>query len=257
MSPEPQLADQALPVPILEELLLSPDFVSLATNAQQIEFVKSRLRTNSTTIIEISSLTIGQRDNPSWHQLRKGRLTASNFGCVLDAKRVTPSLIKRLLGEYDLSRVKAVAWGVTNEAEAIKEFTKQTKLQVVQTGLWLDESGILGASPDGLVDSNYVLEVKCPYTQRNESIEESLKQKGFCLEVTDNGITLKNTHAYWHQVQGQLYLAKREICFFVVWTIKWTKICQIHRDPSWEVNLGRLREFYFTSIFPKIVDGEL
>ena len=189
MSPEPQIADQQLPVPILENLLLSPEFISLATRAQQIEFIKSKFETSSTNIILISSLTIGQRDNPSWHQLIKGRLTASNFGCILNAKRVTPSLLKRLLGDYDLPRVEAVAWGVTNEAEAIKEFTKQTKLQVVQTGLWLDESGILGASPDGLVGDCYVLEAKCPYTQRNEGLEVSLKHKDFCLERTDNGIT--------------------------------------------------------------------
>ena len=55
--------------------------------------------------------------------VRKGRLTASNFGCVLNAKRVTPSLLKRLLGDYNLSRVKAVQWGVTNEPEALKAFS--------------------------------------------------------------------------------------------------------------------------------------
>ena len=36
----------------------------------------------------------------NWHVLRKGRLTASNLGYIFKAKRVTPSLIKRVLGEY-------------------------------------------------------------------------------------------------------------------------------------------------------------
>ena len=40
-----------------------------------------------------------------------GRLTAINFGSFINANRVTPSLIKRLSGEYDISHVKAVAWG--------------------------------------------------------------------------------------------------------------------------------------------------
>jgi len=39
-----------------------------------------------------------------------GRLTA-NFSSSFNAYRVTQSLIKRLLGEYDISHVKAVAWG--------------------------------------------------------------------------------------------------------------------------------------------------
>ena len=38
-------------------------------------------------------------------------MTANNSGTVINAKRVTLSLIKRLLGEYDISRVKAVARG--------------------------------------------------------------------------------------------------------------------------------------------------
>ena len=114
-------------------------------------------------------------------------MTASNFGSVINAKRVTPSLIKRLLGEYDISRVKAVAWGVTNEAEAIKTFTAKTHLEVVETGLWLDESGVLGASPDGLVGEDHVLEAKCSYTFRDASIEEALKSDTFCLEKKEDG----------------------------------------------------------------------
>ena len=39
-----------------------------------------------------------------------GQLTAINFGSFINANRVTPSLIKRLLVEYDISLVKAVAW---------------------------------------------------------------------------------------------------------------------------------------------------
>jgi len=57
---------------------------------------------------------------------RRGCHTASNFGSVLKAKGVTSSLLKRLLGEYDLLRVKAVKWGVKNEEEAIKAFTLKT-----------------------------------------------------------------------------------------------------------------------------------
>ena len=76
---------------------------------------------------------------------------------------MTPSLLKRLLGEYDLSRVKAVQWGVNNEAEAVKAFTNLTGKTIQETGLWLDGSGILGASPDGIVDEDSVLEAKCPF----------------------------------------------------------------------------------------------
>ena len=73
-------------------------------------------------IKEASALTTGQRDNPAWNLARKGRLTASNFGAVLKGKRVTQALTTRLLGDYDLSRVHAIAWGIDNEEMAIKNF---------------------------------------------------------------------------------------------------------------------------------------
>ena len=91
------------------EVIFSEEFLTLSTPAEQLEFIRRKLKVEQEIENQISSLTVGQRNNPSWHLVRKGRLTASNFGSVINAKRVTPSLIKRLLGEYDISRVKAVA----------------------------------------------------------------------------------------------------------------------------------------------------
>lgn len=48
----------------------------------------------------IQVATIGQRNNPNWHLFRHGRLTASNFGAVLRSKRVTASLLARVLCLY-------------------------------------------------------------------------------------------------------------------------------------------------------------
>ncbi|XP_078377984.1 uncharacterized protein LOC144661153 [Oculina patagonica] len=258
LSPEPIKPQRDLPVPTIEELIFSEEFLTLSTADEQLEFIRQKLKVEEEIVQQISKLTIGQRNNPSWHLVRKGRLTASNFGSVIKAKRVTPSLIKRLLGEYDISRVKAVAWGITNEAEAIKAFTSATGLKVNETGVWLDGTGVLGASPDGLVGEDHVFEAKCSYTFRNESIEEALKSSTFCLERKEDGsYSLKRDHVYWHQAQGQMYLAKRNNCYFVVWTNYWFVIIEIKKDPSWEENLTRLREFYFKHIFPKIIEGEL
>ncbi|CAH3142166.1 unnamed protein product, partial [Pocillopora meandrina] len=171
-------------------------------------------------ILLVSQITVGQRDNPTWHLARRGRLTASNFGSVLHAKRVTPSLLKRLLGEYDISRVKAVQWGVNNEAEAIKAFTNLTAKTVQETGLWLDGSGILGASPDGIY-------------------------------------ALKEEHVYWHQVQGEIHFAQRKLCYFVVWTSKDVVVLKIAKDEGWSGNISKLTQFYFEHLFPKVVEGQL
>ena len=105
--------------------------------------------------------------------------TDSNIGSVLNAKHVTLFLIKRLPGEYDLSRVKAVQYWVCNESEVINAFRLKTGLDVVETGVWLHHSGVLSASPDGLVGEDSVQEAKCPYTHRDLTIEEAIKTSNF------------------------------------------------------------------------------
>ena len=60
-----------------------------------------------------------------------------------------------------------------NECEGVRAFTTVTQMQVHESGLWLSQSGLLGASPDGLVGSSAVLEVKCPHGAREMTISEA------------------------------------------------------------------------------------
>ena len=259
MSPEPP-PTKPLPIQTISDIIFSEEFLKTKESAEQLSFLLRKTKVDQSLIQKVSNVTVGQRDNPLWQLVRNGRLTASNFGSVLNAKRATPSLIKRLLGEYDVSKVKAVVWGVNNENEAVKSFTLQTGLPVEPTGIWLDESGILGASPDGFVGNNYVLEIKCPYTAHSCTIQEAVESiPTFFLEKDSSGtgFALKKSHVYWHQVQGQMHIAKRFFCFFVVWTTKETAVMTIKRDPSWADNIELLKDFYFLHIFPKIIEGEL
>lgn len=257
MTPEPP-EPQPLPIPTINEIITSQEFLSVQGKENQIAYIQDKVKISNDAVETIATITRGQRTNPLWHHVRKGRLTASNFGSVLNAGRITPSLLKRLLGEYDLSRVKAVQWGVQNEAEAINHFRKCTGLPVAETGIWLDPNGVLGASPDGLIGQNHVLEVKCPYTQRNLTIAEAVLNDSFCLKRNHDGTyQLKQDQVYWHQVQGQLFLTRRHFCFFVVWTTKESTVLLIKRDETWAENIDILSEFYFAKLFQKIVEGEL
>ena len=118
-----------------------------------------------------------------------------------------------------------------NEEEAIRAFTHKTGKTVKETGIWFNSSGILGASPDGIVDDDTVLEAKCPYIERNITIEEALKSRTFCLKKIESGwgYVLKKDHVYWYQVQGEMYFSRRKFCYFVVWT---TKRCSYFTDSK-------------------------
>ncbi|PFX33887.1 hypothetical protein AWC38_SpisGene1217 [Stylophora pistillata] len=210
ISPERPVANQ-LPFPTIEEIIFSDEFLQATGRQQQQDCLVRLSRLQETDILRVSELTAGLRDNPAWLLARRGRLTASNFGSVLKAKRLTPSLVKHLLGEYYLSRVKAVQWGVNNEEEAVKAFTLKTGLAVKETGIWFYSSGILCASPDGITDEETVLEVKCPYTERNLTIVEAVVSATFFPEKcrSRQGYALKKDYVRWHQVQGEMYFSKK------------------------------------------------
>ena len=104
--------------------------------------------------------------------------------------------MKRVMGEYDLSGVQAISWGIANEAEAVKAFETATAMNVKETGLWLHLSGILGVSPDGLVGEDALLEAKCPFKEGNLTFEEASQSASFCLEKRCRGFlqTQKESH---------------------------------------------------------------
>ena len=256
LSPEPRVAKK-LPMSSIEEIIFSDKFLQAKGSQEQLDCLIPRSKLDEHNIARISELTVGQIENAVWRLARRGKLTASNFGSVLKANRVTPSLVKRLLGECDLSRVIAVQWVFNNAKEAIGAFTFKTWKIVKDTGIWFDSSGILGASPDGKVDDETVLEAKCPYTERNLTIEEPLNSTSFCLEKIESGqgYTLRKDHVYWDQVQGQMYLSCRKLCFSVVWTTRDVAVMKIERDDSWSANIPHLS--FIVVIFSPILWKEI
>ncbi|KAI4455534.1 exonuclease phage-type/recb c-terminal domain-containing protein [Holotrichia oblita] len=130
--------------------------------------------------------TVGQSKNPLWLKIRRFRLTASLFGTVLAAcrrNRYPPSLFKKLTGTYNLDGVNAIQWGREHEAKAVEEFTAVTGLSVTPAGIWLDQCGYLGATPDGFVGDEDLLEVKCPFKYRNSNIVEVLPDEKHYISV--------------------------------------------------------------------------
>ena len=85
----------------MDDILKSTSFVQSSMN---LDCFLNDMKITESQQIAAHEATKGQRNKPNWQILRRGCLTASTFGHVLKAKRVTPSLLKRVLGEYDLSQ---------------------------------------------------------------------------------------------------------------------------------------------------------
>ena len=79
----------------------------------------------------------------------------------------------------------------------------------------------LGATPDGKVSCTCcgkgIVEIKCPYCHKESTIDNATQDKNFCLKKDSSGkIYLDHSHAYYFQVQTQLFLTDLEYCDFCV-----------------------------------------
>jgi len=162
-----------------------------------------------------------------------------------------------ILGEYNLDGVKSIQWGRTHEKNGIQFLKTSLNLNVCVSGIWLTNSGLLGASPDGLVGEDSIVEVKCPYTLRNELLSKKLVNSDkYIVYYDENGkIFVNEKHNYYHQIQGNLHILKRKMCYLCIWTLKEIAVVLIKYDENWGQNLITLENFYFKQYFPKLLEN--
>jgi hypothetical protein len=157
-------------------------------------------------------------------------------------------------GSTDLSGIHAVQWGIEHERTALQCYADATGNIVEASGIWFDPSGCLGATPDGLVGSDIIVEFKCPYRARDTSFDAIMdKDNKFFISKTPNGLLeLNSDHDYYHQIQGQMHITKRTECHFVVWSPKEALIFFCQRDDQWAVNMTKLHSFYDAILLPRL-----
>ena len=100
-----------------------------------------------------------------------------------------------------------------------------------------------------------ILEIKCPYSVRNSTVEEACNSTSFYCRKDTDGIHLHQKHNYHYQVQGQMAVLGVEWCDFVVWTLKDFTVERISFDPEFWKNqcLPQLLSFYTNVMLPDLV----
>lgn len=118
---------------------------------------------------------------PEWIAARRGCLTASRVADILPNKNgkyreSRRTLMLRLIAERISGRVKetgispAMQWGIEHEDEARERYEEETGELVDLAGFILHpDVPNLGASPDGLVGDDGLIEIKCPETETHVS----------------------------------------------------------------------------------------
>jgi len=162
---------------------------------------------------------------------REGRLTASVFASAIgvgyDSRQ---KLWRQLTGrEERFTGNAATEWGSANEHHAITAYECFTGDIVESAGgkqgfIISPTHDWLGCTPDGYVGNNIVVEAKCP---------ASMELYG---KVPDH---------YMPQVQGQLFITRRELAHFVCWTPEGLEIHEVPFDDDyWQECIVALSEFY-------------
>ncbi len=113
-----------------------------------------------------------------------------------------------------------------------------------------------------LPEPHGVLEVKCPYSQRNVTPMDACGFSGYCCELGDTdsaGIKLHRTHRYFARVKGQMAIDGRKCCNFVIYTTKGIAVERIPFDREYWSNqlLPKLISFYDNILAPETVSPVL
>ena len=131
-------------------------------------------------------------------------------------------LVDSILNPRPLSNA-AVRHGQKYESVAVNLYEKSMGVKIRSCGLFVcKEHPFLAASPDGLGEG-FIVEVKCPYTNRAHGITSLttpfLKETQNSANSDGKSLSLKKGHPYYYQVQGQLLCTNMKVCRFIVFTL--------------------------------------
>ncbi len=151
-----------------------------------------------------------EQRSEEWFKQRVGMITGSRVGGILGLSPfATPDDVMRsMVREHhgapsEFEGNVATEYGNEYENAAIFALEQELGIQVEETGFHKSYD-YLGASPDGLVGINQVVEIKCPYGKRNATSSEEFK-------------SAREQPHYYAQMQIEMLCTRREECHFYQW----------------------------------------
>lgn len=181
-----------------------------------------------------------EQRSEEWLEARKKCVTGSSVGAILgvDPNRTRDDVLRDMVRAYhgaprEFQGNIATQWGVTHEDEARMDFSFAVGEDVVPASFCV-HSNIkwLGASPDGFVGDDAVLEIKCPFGLRDKEPPAPFK-------------TAKDQPHYYAQMQVQMYVTDRTMCYFWQWTPHDSKLEMVEYDSDYVAEIyPKLEEFY-------------
>lgn len=226
---------------------------------------KERLAQLMDQRVQIERDTVDQAKSEKWHVTRRLLLTASNFKdvCKSQIDKTKNDVVRKILYQSHNNMHPAMLYGRNNESNALDRLEEHLKILIEPCGLFIDDTILgLGASPDGLIGQEGIVEIKCPYTLKDTEPLEAIK-KGCSWSKehfeSNDPLKLKTSSRYYYQIQGQLHITKRKWCILSIWTPKASHNLNIlYNKNFWETKmLPRLTEFYWKYLVPELLNPKL
>jgi len=168
--------------------------------------------------------TVIEQRTPEWFATRCGKVTASRIADVMAKTRtgwgagranyMAQLVAERLTGTTEPGFTNAaMQWGTDKEPEARDCYAFERGLSVVEIA-FIDHPNLAmtGASPDGLVGDNGMVEIKCPNTATH----------------IDTLLGAAIDDKYMKQMQWQMACAGRQWCDFVSYDPRLGVEMQLH-----------------------------
>lgn len=177
--------------------------------------------------------------SPEWFVARVGKLTGSNIGAALGINpwKTPEELIRQMVRDTHGAPSEFVGniatdYGQLHEPLAVMDYSMATGNDVDECGFYVHpEHEWLGASPDGFIGPDGLLEVKCPFGLRN-STEPEFK-------------TAEQQPHYYAQMQIEMACTGRRWCHFYQWAPNGNVLELICFDADWFNDaLPKLKAFY-------------
>lgn len=168
-------------------------------------------------------LSLEEQRSQGWHGHRLGRITGS---VAHSAAYYPESYLYRLTNkeEPDQKSKQRMEHGVITEPLARQWYEKYTGNIVTEVGLMVAKFDLsIAGSPDGLVNDDGMLEIKCPV------------QPYACLQDPTLNQRDATPDAHYSQIQLCLAVSKRSWCDYLVYCTNQQQVFlrRIYPDPEW------------------------
>jgi exodeoxyribonuclease (lambda-induced) len=161
-----------------------------------------------------------EQGSPEWFEVRKLKLTASNAQQIANNGKGLETLVTELMAEHYSSAPKE-QWsnkdldrGKELEAVAREMYELQRGVKIKQVG-FIEKNEYVGASPDGLVEDDGMIEIKCP------------ADVGHYRIIRDGELEIDPKYIW--QAQMELLVAERKWCDLIIYNPNFAKSMLVFR----------------------------